>query len=381
MKLVTPAQSLAGALGLAASLAATSDRRQKFPALEAIALSAGGANNVVVSANVLDFALMQTVPVEVIEATGSIAVDGQRLAALVASFPGSASVTIASDGTTASVICGRSRFKLAVLSTDDMPAMLTITDELGRLEFSRADVVKMLSTPMVAVGDQPSRYYLSGIFLHAADDALATVATDGHRLVRVIFPDSAGPVPGLIFPQRATKIVLRLLADKRIERLTMRCSATLCAIDGLGFTFVSKLIDGAFPDYRRVIPGASGNMVIVDRDALLRSLDRLRNVADADKLAVIGGLRWSDAPSLHLCLVKQPDAADDVIDAETTGMGRVGVDIRLLTELLDSFDGERVCLDTNGASGPLLISNPSDPNYLALLMPCVWIDHVEKTNE
>ena len=380
MKISTSAQSLAGALGLAASLAAVSDRRRKFPALEAITLNAGGDNNVVVSANVLDFALMQTVPVASIASTGSIAVDGQRLAALVASFPGSVSVTIASDGTTASVVCGRSRFKLPVLSTDDMPTMLTITDELGRLEFSRADVVKMLSTPLVAVGDQPSRYYLTGIFLHAVDDALAAVATDGHRLVRVIFPDSAGPVPGLIFPRAAARIALRLLADKRIERVTLRCSATLCAIDGPGFTFVSKLIDGAFPDYQRAIPRSSGNIVIVNRDALLRSLDRLRNVADAHKLAVIGGLRWSDAPSLHLCLVKQPDAANDVIDAETVGVGRLGVDIRLLAELLDSFDGERVCLDTNGASGPLLITNPSDPNYLALLMPCTWINH-EETNE
>ena len=380
MKIVATAQSLTGALALAASLAAVSDRRQKFPALEAITLNAGGDNNVVVSANVLDFALMQTVPVEVIEATGSIAVDGQCLASLIASFPDSAKVMIASDGTTASVVCGRSRFKLPVFPTDDMPAMLTI-DELGRLEFSRADMLKMLSTPLVAVGNQPSRYYLTGIFLHAVDDALIAVATDGHRLVHVIFSNSAGPVPGLIFPRAATKIVLRLLADKRIERVTMRYSATLCAIDGPGFTFVSKLIDGVFPDYQRVIPQSSGNMVIVDRDALLRSLDRLRNVADADKLAVIGGLRWSGAPALYLCLVKQPDAANDVIDAETVGVGRVGVDIRLLAELLDSFDGERVCLDTNGASGPLLITNPSDPNYLALLMPCVWVNHAEETNE
>ena len=379
MKLVTPAKSLAAVLTLAASLAAVSDRRRKSPTLEAIALDAGDDNNVVVSANVIDFALLQTVSVAAVEA-GSIAVDGQRLAGLVASFPGSASVTIASDGTTASVVCGRSRFRLPTFPTDGTTAMLTITDELGRLEFSRANMVRMLSTPSVATGDQPSRYYLMGTYLHVVDDALIAVATDGHRLVRVIFPDSAGPIPGLILPQSAAKIILRLLANKQIEQIALRYSATLCAIDGPNFTFVSKLIDGVFPDYGRVIPQPSGNMVIVDRDALLRSLDRLRNVADADKLAVIGGLRWSDAPSLHLCLVKQPDAANDVIDAETVGVGRVGVDIRLLVELLDSFDGERVCLDTNGASGPLLITNPSDPNYLALLMPCVWINHGE-TNE
>ena len=380
MKLVTPAKSLAAVLTLAASLAVVSDRRRKSPTLEAIALDAGDDNNVVVSANLIDFALTVSVPVEVVEATGSIAVDGQRLASLIASFPADASVTIASDGTTASVVCGRSRFKLPIFPLDDMPSLLTITDELGRLEFPRAYLLRMLGTPSIAVGNQPSRYYLTGIFLHVVDDALIAVATDGHRLVRVIFPDSAGPIPGLILPQSAAKIILRLLANKQIEQIALRYSATLCAIDGPSFTFVSKLIDGVFPDYGRVIPQPSGNMVIVDRDALLHSLDRLRNVADADKLAIIGGLRWSDAPSLNLCLVKQPDAADDVIDAETTGTGRVGVNIRLLAELLDSFDGERVCLDTNGASGPLLITNPSDPNYLALLMPCVWINHGE-TNE
>ena len=292
-----------------------------------------------------------------VEAPGSVAVHGQRLAALVARFPGDAMVTLTAEGAAAGVACGRSRFKLPIIPLDDMPAPLAVAEETGRLELSRADAIRALDAPLVAVGNELSRYYLMGVYLHAADGALAAVATDGHQLVRCRFPGVDGFTTGLILPRAAVKIVLKLLADKAIERVTLRRSLSLCAIEGPRFVFTSKLIDGTFPDYQRVIPQPSSNAVIVDRGALLQALGRLGAVAD-DNLPEIVGLQWSAGESaLRLCLTRQADLADDVVDAEVSGAGRIATSLEQLSELIDGLAGERVRLDAGEPSRPLLITD------------------------
>ena len=230
MKILAPARELAGAFGLAASLAASADdrRARKIPAFEATCLIANNGSAVTISSNVLDFALTLTVPVGAVEAPGSVAIPGQRLAALAAGFPNDASVAIATDGTMATVSCGRSRFRLPTIPLNEMPEPLALAEETGRIELTRADAIKALGTPLVAAGSELSRFYLTGIYLHAVDGALAAVATDGKRLVRVLFPGIDGLVVGLIMPRPVIKIILKLLADKTIERVTLRQSAT-CA--------------------------------------------------------------------------------------------------------------------------------------------------------
>ena len=149
----------------------------------------------------------------------------------------------------------------------------------------------------------------------------------------------------------------------------------MCALEGPRFTFISKLIDGTFPDYERVVPQSSDNAVTVDRGTLLDALGRIETVADETRDIIVGLLWTVDAPLLRLCLTQQPDAADDAVDAEISGAGRIAVNAKLLAGLIGNLDAERVHLDANGAPGPLLITNPEDQNYLALLMPCAWINH------
>ena len=163
MKLTAPARALAAPLALAASLAASltaNDKRRGIAALGAVRLTAAG-DTIEIAANILDFAITLTVPAT-IDAPGSIAVDGARLAALVAGFAPDATMTIAMDDTTATVSCGRSRFKFPVIPLDQLPAMLALTEETGRIELSRADAIKMLGAPLVAVGTEASALLYHG---------------------------------------------------------------------------------------------------------------------------------------------------------------------------------------------------------------------------
>ena len=377
MKFAASVKDLTQPLTLAAAPAATLERARKISAvLEAIRLTATG-DAVEIAGNILDFSLALAAPAT-IEAPGLIAVPGQRLAALVAGFPGNATVTIATDGTTANVTCGRSRFRLPVIPSDQMPAPLALAEETGRIELSRVDALKALGTPLPAVGTEATRYHLTGVYLHTADGALAAVGCDGTRLVRILFPGVDGFAAGVIVPRPAVKIALKLLADKTIDRIMLCRSATLFALDGPHFVFISKVIDGTYPHYQRIVPVLSGNAVSVSRGALLAALERVSAVAD-EALPMIVGLQWNaNAPALRLCLSQQPGIANDAVDAEVFGVGRVAVKIRLLAELLDELASKRVRLDIDGAAGPLVICDPDDANYLAVLSPCAWINHHEE---
>jgi DNA polymerase III subunit beta len=366
VKLVANAGELAAALALAATLG--EDKRvRNLHSLEAVNLATDGTT-VRIGGNVLDHAVSLTVPAD-IETPGALAVSGQRLAALSAGFSKDAKITIGDDGVAARVTCGRSRFQLPVIPQGELPAVPAIDEEIGRSELVREDALTLFDRPLFAA---PTRFYLCGIFLHDSDGALAAVGTDGHRLCRTIIPGAAGLSQDdrLIVPRAAVKIILKLLADKSNERIVLRRSAALLAVEGAKFNFTSKLIDATYPDYKRAVPKPSNQTVTVERAALVQALGRVRAVADpATRAKPLCSLAWQDN-ELRLCLAGHPDAADDVIDAAVDGAGRTAAQIGHLAELLEGINGKRVRLDAADALAPVLITDPDDADFLVVQMPC-----------
>ena len=374
MKFTVTAGAFANALALATLLG--DDRRvKKNQALEAVHLTLDGAS-VKISANVLDHAVELTVSA-VVEEGGTLALSGARLAALAGGFPSKAEITIQADGPTARVACDRSHFRLPAMAVENLPARPTLAEENGRVELAREEAIALFARPLFAASAEQTRYYLCGVQLHDVDDGLVAVATDGHRLACVTIPGAAGLSADhrVIVPTIAVKLITRLLTDnKTIEIVRLARSKTLFAVEGTGFRFVSKLIDGTYPDYRRLIPRPSGSFAIVDRRELVRALDRIAAVVDPQSEAMrLVGLRWSDGESaLHLCIPGWPDLADDVLDAEVASTGKVAVQILHLAEIVAEIEGERIHIDTNGNGGPVLVTDPDDPDVLMLQMPCAW---------
>jgi DNA polymerase-3 subunit beta len=376
MRVEVAAGSLATALGLAAGMV---DSKLKIPALWHACLAADGGQ-LSITANVLDFALKLSLPATV-ETAGEIAIASGKLAALAGGFPREAEIAISADDKAAAISCGRSRFRLATLPIGDLPLMPAIDDKetTGCLELAREELLTLLSRPSFAISPEESRYYLGGIFVHDTDAGIAFTATDGHRLARVVLPGAGGLSQDrhLIIPRSAIKIILKLLADKDVERLTLRRSATLLEITSTKFAFVSKLIDGTFPSYERVLPSPSGNTATVDRAALAQAVSRVAAVTPDDKRLPIVGLDWkAPEPSLRLCAPGAPELADDAVDAETSGSGRIAVQIRHLAQLLDELAGDRVHIDAGGSTGsPVLIADPGDVDFTVVQMPCAWFEH------
>jgi DNA polymerase III subunit beta len=374
MKFIVTAGAFANALALA-TLFGDDRRVKKNQALEAVHLTTDGPS-VKISANVLNHAVELTVSA-VVEEGGALALSGARLARLAGRFPSNAEITIQADGPTALVACDRSRFRLPAVPIENLPARPTLAEEIGCVELAREEAIALFARPLFAASAEQTRYYLCGVQLHDVDDGLVAVATDGHRLARVTIPGATGLSADhrVIVPTIAVKLITRLLTDNRsIDIVRLARSKALFAVEGPGFRFVSKLIDGTYPDYQRSIPMPSGSFATVDRRELARAIDRIAAVVDPQSEAMrLVGLRWSDGESaLHLCIPGWPDLADDVLDAEVASTGKVAVQILHLAEIVAEIEGERIHIDTNGNGGPVLITDPDDPDVLLLQMPCAW---------
>ena len=147
----------------------------------------------------------------------------------------------------------------------------------------------------------------------------------------------------------------------------------LLEVSAPGFILTSKLIDGTYPDYGRVIPSGPANSVTVDHADLVAALTRLDAVVEHKKLATLVGLSWDPAePVLHLSLPHQPDAADDIIAATVAGKAPVqtAAQVRHVVELVAEMRGKRVSIATAGAGNPILVTDPADDAVLMLQMPC-----------
>ena len=323
----------------------------------------------------LDFAIEHAVSSVTVIESGVLAVSAARLAALTASFLPDAVVSIATDGTTGRIVCNKSRSKLPAIPVDDIPAMLRLDEEeTGRVTLPRADAVKLFM-PTFAMSNEVTRYYLNGLFLHDIDSGLAAVCTNGIQLAKLVLPGMAGLSQDgtLIIPAAAVKIASRLLADRTIDSVILRRSKTLFALEGAGFRFVGKLIDGTFPDYKRIIPPhTTDGAIIVDRNELIGAIARLRALADA-KAPI--GLQWSCGSALQLCLADHPGVAEDEIAATSppTGTGRIAIAANFLTEQLNALASVNVRLYPNGTpAGPLVVTDPDNPHYLGLVSPIQW---------
>jgi DNA polymerase III subunit beta len=249
MKITTTAGALADTLVLAASITEKANA-----ALEAVHIKTveGAAR---ITANSLDHMLTLTVPATV-QIEAEVAVSAGRLAALTAALPAKAAIEVEAeaDDNITFIKSGKSRFKLAILPPNDLPSPLKLAEEIGRVDLAREELLTLL-VPSFAVSTERTRYYLNGILLHDIDGGLAAVGTDSNQLCPVLIPGAVGLSQDrhLIVPSPALKIIAKLMANRNAERVTLRRSKTLFAVETNGAIFTTKLIDANYPAYERIV--------------------------------------------------------------------------------------------------------------------------------
>jgi DNA polymerase III sliding clamp (beta) subunit (PCNA family) len=351
--------------------AAASDPKHKIPVLGHLHIFTGGEDRVVVRANTMDHVLDAVVPAQ-IEAEGEVVVPGQRLAAYVSGFPSGAELTVGRAG---EITCARSRCRLPTIDPRDLPQVRSLDEVIGEIELSGADALRLFTLLLPYCGTEPTRYYISGIYIANHNGGLLSAATDGKRLLQLELAAEGALSQDrrLIIPAKACGLAVKLLRRKPAQ-VTLRRSRTSFQILAPEFQLTTALIDADFPDFERLFPNQPPvNTAVVDHAELAAALARLEAVVDpALKVAPTVGITWPiDGDSVELTLVRQKDCASEIVAAEITGACRVAADLVQLPDIADL--GERVRFRvSDDAYSPIVIDDPDNANVIGLLMPVRW---------
>jgi DNA polymerase-3 subunit beta len=250
-----------------------------------------------------------------------------------------------------------------------------IEDVTGEVEVDRQELLEALKQVLFAISTEETRYYMNGVLFHDVPNRLALVATNGHQLTRCQIPSppfAAGYT--CIVPSASIPAIVKLLAKGVAEDVQLRRSETLFEISTPGLVFVSKLVDGTFPDYERVIPERPANGATVEHADLVAAITRLEAVSEhGKKLATLVGLRFDPVePALRLSLPNQPEAANEEIPASVTGTVSIetAAQLRHVVDLVGEFHGKSICIASDGTSSPILITDPASAATLIVQMPC-----------
>ena len=371
MKLTIARDSLSPAL---AALSRVVERRNTIPVLSNILLRAEGPS-LTLRATDLDIEAQSALAAEV-AAPGAITVPAHTLADIVRKLPAGAQITLEQDAKATSLTAkaGRSRFVMHTLPESDFPD-ITAGELPHRFVMPAKTVVDLIDKVSFAISSEETRYYLNGIYLHViptdgGTGLLRAVATDGHRLSRLELPAPEGSVgmPGVIVPRKAVTEIARMAKEAEGD-LTIELSQTKIRVTSSETTLTSKLIDGTFPDYQRVIPQGNDKLVTLAAEDFAKAIDRVATISSERGRAV--KLSLSDA-GLALS-VTNPDSGEarEELEAEYAGAPiDMGFNARYLLDVLGVVgDGDTVLMKLADPGSPALFQRSEGDALLVVLMP------------
>ncbi|WP_129793603.1 DNA polymerase III subunit beta [Sphingosinicella sp. CPCC 101087] len=346
------------------------ERRNTIPILSNVLIEAEEAAGLRLMATDLDLQINETVEANVTE-SGATTVPAHTLFEIVRKLPeGSQVELIAAEGRM-QVNAGRARFTLATLPRDDFP--IIAEGELPtRFELPAATLRQIIDKTRFAISTEETRYYLNGIYVHVSDDAqpvLKAAATDGHRLARVTVPrpEGAQGMPGVIIPRKCVG-ELRKLLDEVDGSVQLSLSDSKIRF-GLGnAVLTSKLIDGTFPDYSRVIPTANDKLLKLDPRGFEEGVDRVSTIASERTRAVKMALD-RDRVTLSVSSPENGTASEEVPADYASDGFEIGFNARYLLDILGQIEGDTVEVHLADAAAPTLLRENDKAPALYVLMP------------
>ncbi|MBK8385572.1 MAG: DNA polymerase III subunit beta [Candidatus Accumulibacter propinquus] len=310
------------------------------------------------------------------EGDGAVTVGARKLQEILRSLPESSEVSLVLDERRLQVKAGRSRFNLQTLPAEDFPCMAMSDGDIKRFTVTQKQFRHLLSQTQYSMATQDVRYYLNGLLLLLDGEEIRTVATDGHRLAYSSMALSEAPEGldqerglrhELILPRKTVIELSRLLSDNE-EPLTVEILPTQVHFRFGQIHLVSKLIDGRFPDYQRVIPATLRNVVIVDRSALLQSMIRAAILTNEKFRGV--RLVLSDGSLKIMVANAEQEEAQEEIEVDYNGDPLdVGFNVSYLLDVLNNTSEEKIAWGFNDANSSALLTIPGNDRFKYVVMP------------
>ncbi|MGX7895571.1 DNA polymerase III subunit beta [Tsuneonella sp. HG222] len=351
------------------------ERRNTIPILSNVLIEASADGLVKIMATDLDLQVIESLDAASVETAGAITVSAHLLFDIARKLPDGAQVSLEAADNRMTVKAGRSRFQLPTLPRDDFPTIVE-GDLPTSFEIPAKLLSEMIDRTRFAISTEETRYYLNGIFLHVSDEdqpLLKAAATDGHRLARftIARPEGAAGMPDVIVPRKAVSELRKLLEEGQDGSVQIDLSASKIRFtlggEG-GVVLTSKLIDGTFPDYSRVIPTGNDKLLRLDPKSFFEGVDRVATIATERTRAVKMGLE-PDKVTLSVTSPDNGTAAEEIAaDYKAEGF-EIGFNANYLKDILGQIDGDTVELHLADAGAPTLIRQNDKSPALYVLMP------------
>lgn len=365
MKFTIEAKSLASGIS---AIGKAVERRNTIPILSNAVVEARD-DGITLKATDLDMEITVGIAASVIE-PGVTTIPAHLAQDIVKKLNGEVTFTAAHGEQQATISSGRSRFKLMMLPVEDFPS-LSAGDFTHSFTMTGDALSGILRDLQFAISTEETRYYLNGIYIHHMEGGLLrAVATDGHRMARAEIPAPEGSegMPGIIIPRKTVAEAISVADAAKGDDVRVDVSGTKIRFTHGDTVLTSKLIDGTFPDYQRVIPTGNNIIANIDAKTLADASDRVATISSERGRAV--KLTFSSG-SLSLA-VNNPESgsAEDVIDADYDADDLdIGFNAAYLRDILKTLgNGEtRIALADSGS--PTVFTNEKNPGLLLLIMP------------
>ncbi len=344
------------------------ERRNTIPILSNVLLSAEGGTLTLVATD-LDIEVSEQADA-MVGAPGQVTAPAHTLYDIVRKLPDGAQVALTVNGDDRlDVDAGSAHFTLPLLPSGDFPKMSADGLEGNVFSLPASDLKRLIDKTRFAISTEETRYYLNGIYLHAKDGQLRAVATDGHRLALAeqILPNGADAMPGVIIP-RKTVAEIRKLIDGTDADVQVAVSESKIRFATGSVVLTSKLIDGTFPDYERVIPRGNTKELVLDNRVFASAVDRVSTISAEKSRSV--KLSLSDS-NLQLT-VNNPEsgkAQEDMPVNYDSDPLEIGFNAKYLMDVAGQIEGQDATFKLDNAAAPALVTDADDENALFVLMP------------
>lgn len=348
------------------------ERRNTIPILSNVLLIAEGGE-LHLKATDLDLEIFEKVPA-MVEQSGSTTVPAHMLHDIVRKLPDGSEVMLAmeEDGNSIKVTAGRSRFTLQCLPGSDFPD-ITTGDFSHIFRISAPKLKELIEHTQFAISTEETRYYLNGIFFHTVEDegslVFRAVATDGHRLAQAQNEAPAGSegMPGIIIPRKAVGEIQKLVEDPDAT-INVEVSETKIRLTVDNIIFTSKLIDGTFPDYNRVIPMGNDKELKMDRSLFAAAVDRVSTISSERGRAV--KLAMNDGQIILTVNNPESGSATEEVAVEYNAEPlEIGFNSKYLLDITNQLKGDETTFMLSDSGSPTLIRDSSEKGALFVLMP------------
>ena len=350
------------------------ERRNTIPILSNVLIEAK-EDGVYLTATDMDIAVIEKINLEKSEVMqlGTITTSAQMLYDIVRKLPENVKVELLSEkNDRLGIKASSSSFALNCLPAEDFPS---ISQEEFKFTFSLGtnDLIRLIDKTSFAMSLEETRYYLNGIYLHAVKDAegekLRTVSTDGHRLSRVDMniPEGANEIPGVIVPRKTIMEIRKLLEDHS-DTINLSLSDNKIKLSFSNVILTSKLLDGTFPDYSRVIPEQNDKTVTISNQLLSEAVDRVSTVS-TDKTRAI---KVNISKGNLIISATNPDkgSASEILDVIYDGEEvEIGFNSKYVLDVARQIKGNEIIIKLSDSVSPTLVYDKDDKGVLFVLMP------------